>query len=87
MPTNDLYVERFTNGQRHQEFQTDIPNGYVVVLVPGDDHTHIVYGLPEELELAGLKAAPAVEKPKPAPKPRKPAAKKPAAKAAPKKKA
>ena len=76
MPTNDLFVDRLVNGAQSNEFQTDIPDGFEVVLVPGEGHTHVIYGDPDELVAAGLK------KPKPARKPaaKKPAAKKPAAK-------
>lgn len=80
MPSSsDLFVERLADGSRRVEFQTDVPEGFEVVLAPGEDHLHVVYGSVEDLVAAGLRQPEAEPKPAPA---KKPAAKKPAARKA-----
>lgn len=83
MPSSsDLFVDRLVNGGLSTEFQTDVPDGFEVVSVKGEDgHVHVIYGDPEELVAAGFKKAKAKRKPAEKKAPAKAPAKKSAAKA------
>lgn len=78
MPSSkSVTVERVRDGQRDVLFSTDLPVGLKLVELSEPDHTHLVFGTPDELADLGLVKRPAK---------RKPAAKKSAAKSTARKK-
>lgn len=63
MPSSkSVTVERVRDGQRDVLFSTDLPVGLKLVELSEADHTHLVFGTPEELSDLGLAKAPAKRK-------------------------
>lgn len=94
MPSSrTVTVERLAEGSRRVMLDFTVPQDHELVILEDETHTHLVYGIAEELEAHGLKEVPKAAKPKPGeevgggqtapaekPKPKSPAKKKSAAK-------
>lgn len=94
MPSSrTVTVERLAEGSRRVMLDFTVPQDHELVVLEDETHSHLIYGLPDELEAAGLKEAPKVEPKKvekaevPVPAAEKPKRKSPAKKPAAKSKA
>jgi hypothetical protein len=65
MPSSrTVTVERLAEGSRRIMLDFTVPQDHELVTLSDETHTHLVYGLPDELEAHGLKEAPKA-KPRP----------------------